>query len=85
MTRTKAREGVYDVAVSSIGLEYVGGVGSWASGVLMDHVLELLDSITPEVQLLAKILPYLALHRTVGVVGHKQADARESEKLSVHY
>ena len=43
-------------------LEHVGGVGSGASKVLADHVLELLEGTRLNVQLPVEILAHLALH-----------------------
>ena len=43
-------------------LEYIGGVGSGASDVLTDHVLELLESTRLDVELPVEVLAHLALH-----------------------
>ena len=43
-------------------LEHIGGVGSGASKVLADHVLELLEGTRLNVQLPVEILAHLVLH-----------------------
>ena len=63
VVRSNGREGVGgDGGKFRYCLEQVGGVGSRASKVLADHVLELLEGTRLNIQLPVKILAYHMLH-----------------------